>query len=496
MGDANYTTAKQRAGAVESGAKSSVVVIDFAGPACNVMSTSDALTPLTALSPLDGRYRTKVVALADYFSEFALMRQRVRVELAWLEAISDEPGIAEVPPFSSATRALFLEVQRDFSIADAERIKAIERTTNHDVKAVEYWLKERFESVVEVTRAAEFIHFACTSEDINNLAHGLMLVDARRDVLSPALAALVGDLRILAHDHAALPMLARTHGQAATPTTLGKEMANVVSRLDRARAAFDEVVLPGKINGAVGNYNAHLAAYPAIDWESLAHKLVTKLGLEFNAYTTQIEPHDGMAELFDALARLNTILIDLDRDLWGYVSLGYFSQKLKQDEVGSSTMPHKVNPIDFENSEGNLGLANALLRHLADKLPISRWQRDLSDSTVLRNMGVALGYTLLGIVSCRSGLARLEVDPATLAGDLEANWEVLAEPIQTVMRRYGAANPYEQLKALTRGKSGMTRESLHAFIDGLEIPADAKARLKALTPATYIGDAATLARRV
>jgi len=460
------------------------------------MSTSDALTPLTALSPLDGRYRTKVVALADHFSEFALMRQRVRVELAWLEAISDEPGIAEVPPFSTATRTLFSSVQRDFSIGDAERIKAIERTTNHDVKAVEYWLKERFESVVEVTRAAEFIHFACTSEDINNLAYGLMLVDARRDVLSPALAALVGDLRILAHDHAALPMLARTHGQAATPTTLGKEMANVVSRLDRARALFEGVALPGKINGAVGNYNAHLAAYPAIDWESLARKLVTKLGLEFNAYTTQIEPHDGMAELFDALARVNTILIDLDRDLWGYVSLGYFSQKLKQDEVGSSTMPHKVNPIDFENSEGNLGLANALLRHLADKLPISRWQRDLSDSTVLRNMGVALGYTLLGIVSCRSGLARLEVDPARLAGDLEANWEVLAEPIQTVMRRYGAPNPYEQLKALTRGKSGMTRESLHAFIDGLEIPADAKARLKALTPATYIGDAATLARRV
>jgi adenylosuccinate lyase len=401
-----------------------------------------------------------------------------------------------VPPFSAATRTLFLEVQRDFSVADAERIKAIERTTNHDVKAVEYWLKERFASVVEVTRAAEFIHFACTSEDINNLAHGLMLVDARRDVLLPALALLIGDLRILAHDHAALPMLARTHGQAATPTTLGKEMANVVSRLERAGALFAEVELPGKINGAVGNYNAHLAAYPAIDWESLARKLVIKLGLEFNAYTTQIEPHDGMAALFDALARINTIVIDLDRDLWGYVSLGYFRQKLNQGEVGSSTMPHKVNPIDFENSEGNLGLANALLRHLADKLPISRWQRDLSDSTVLRNMGVALGYSLLGLVSCRNGLARLEVDPARLAADLDANWEVLAEPIQTVMRRYGAPNPYEQLKALTRGKSGMTRESLHAFIDGLQIPADAKARLKALTPATYIGNATSLARRV
>ena len=460
------------------------------------MSTSDALTPLTALSPLDGRYRARVAALAEHFSEFGLMRQRVRVELAWLEALSDDPGIAEVPPFSAATRTLFLEVQRDFSVADAERIKAIERTTNHDVKAVEYWLKERFANVVEVTRAAEFIHFACTSEDINNLAHGLMLVDARRDVLLPAVALLVGDLRILAHDHAALPMLGRTHGQAATPTTLGKEMANVVSRLERAGALFAEVELPGKINGAVGNYNAHLAAYPAIDWESLARKLVIKLGLEFNAYTTQIEPHDGMAALFDALARINTIVIDLDRDLWGYVSLGYFRQKLNQGEVGSSTMPHKVNPIDFENSEGNLGLANALLRHLADKLPISRWQRDLSDSTVLRNMGVALGYSLLGLVSCRNGLARLEVDPARLAADLDANWEVLAEPIQTVMRRYGAPNPYEQLKALTRGKSGMTRESLHAFIDGLQIPADAKARLKALTPATYIGNATSLARRV
>ncbi|HVR94500.1 MAG TPA: adenylosuccinate lyase [Casimicrobiaceae bacterium] len=460
------------------------------------MSTSDALTPLTALSPLDGRYRAKVAALAEHFSEFGLMRQRVRVELAWLEALSDEPGIAEVPPLSAATRALFSTVQRDFSVADAERIKAIERTTNHDVKAVEYWLKERFANVVEVTRAAEFIHFACTSEDINNLAHGLMLVDARRDVLLPAVALLIGDLRILAHDHAALPMLARTHGQAATPTTLGKEMANVVSRLERAGALFAEVELPGKINGAVGNYNAHLAAYPAIDWESLARKLVLKLGLEFNAYTTQIEPHDGMAVLFDALARINTIVIDLDRDLWGYVSLGYFRQKLNQGEVGSSTMPHKVNPIDFENSEGNLGLANALLRHLADKLPISRWQRDLSDSTVLRNMGVALGYSLLGLVSCRNGLARLEVDPARLAADLDANWEVLAEPIQTVMRRYGAPNPYEQLKALTRGKSGMTRESLHAFIDALEIPADAKAQLKALTPATYIGNATSLARRV
>ena len=473
-----------------------LVVLDFAGPACNIMPTSDALTPLTALSPLDGRYRAKLTSLAEHFSEFGLMRRRVRVELAWLEALSDESGIAEIPPFSASARALFASVYRDFSVADAERIKEIERTTNHDVKAVEYWLKERLASVLEAARVSEFIHFACTSEDINNLAHGLMLADARREVLLPALSALTGDLRALAHAHAALPMLARTHGQAATPTTLGKEMANVVSRLDRASALFANVVLPGKINGAVGNYNAHLAAYPAVDWESLARKVVTKLGLEFNAYTTQIEPHDGMAAMFAALARVNTIVIDLDRDLWGYVSLGYFRQKLKQGEVGSSTMPHKVNPIDFENSEGNLGLANALLRHLADKLPISRWQRDLSDSTVLRNMGVALGYTLLGLASCRSGLARLEVEPARLAADLDANWEVLAEPIQTVMRRYKVPNAYEQLKALTHGKRGMTRESLHAFIDALEIPVEAKASLKALTPATYVGDAAALARRV
>jgi len=460
------------------------------------MPTSDALTPLTALSPLDGRYRAKVASLAEQFSEFGLMRRRVRAELAWLEALSDEPGIAEIAPFSDSTRTHFATVVRDFSVADAERIKEIERITNHDVKAVEYWLKERLASELEVKRVSEFIHFACTSEDINNLAHGLMLADARRDVLLPALSALTGDLRTLAHAHAGLPMLARTHGQAATPTTLGKEMANIVSRLDRASSLFENVVLPGKINGAVGNYNAHLAAYPAVDWESLARKVVSRLGLEFNEYTTQIEPHDGMATMFDALARVNTIVIDLDRDLWGYVSLGYFRQKLKEGEVGSSTMPHKVNPIDFENSEGNLGLANALLRHLADKLPVSRWQRDLSDSTVLRNMGVALGYTLLGLASCRSGLARLEVDPARLGADLDANWEVLAEPIQTVMRRYGVANPYEQLKELTRGKSGMTRESLHAFIDSLKIPAAAKTSLKTLTPATYLGNAAALARRV
>ena len=460
------------------------------------MPNADALTSLTALSPLDGRYRSKVAALAACFSEFGLIRYRVRVELKWLEALSDEPGIAEVPPFSAATRTLLAQVAAQFALPDAERVKAIERTTNHDVKAVEYWLKERFAAVPEIAQAAEFVHFACTSEDINNLAYALMLTDARRDVLLPALAALAADLRALAHEHAGLPMLARTHGQPATPTTLGKEIANFVARLDGAIAAFASAPLPGKINGAVGNYNAHLAAYPAVDWEALSLRVVRDLGLEFNAYTTQIEPHDGIAALFDALARLNTILIDLDRDIWGYVSLGYFRQKMKEHEVGSSTMPHKVNPIDFENSEGNLGLANALLRHLADKLPISRWQRDLSDSTVLRNTGVALGYALLAYASCRQGLSRLAVDTPKLAADLDANWEVLAEPIQTVLRRYGVPDPYELLKALTRGKTDMTRDSLHAFIDEQAIPDDAKQRLKALTPANYIGKAAELARRV
>ncbi len=384
----------------------------------------------------------------------------------------------------------------DFAVADAARVKAIEQTTNHDVKAMEYWLKERFAGAPEISAASEFIHFACTSEDINNLAYGALVLGARREVLLPALTGLIADLRALAHAHADLPMLSRTHGQAATPTTLGKEMANVVARLERAVGIFATAALPGKINGAVGNYNAHVVAYPDIDWEALARRVVGALGLEFNAYTTQIEPHDGLAALFDALARVNTIVIDLDRDVWGYVSLGYFRQKAKEGEVGSSTMPHKVNPIDFENSEGNLGLANALLRHLADKLPISRWQRDLSDSTVLRNVGVAFGYTLLGFASCRQGLSRLAADPARVAADLDANWEVLAEPIQTVMRRYGVPNPYEQLKALTRGKEGITRESLHEFIDALAIPAEAKTRLKVLTPAAYIGRAALLARRI
>ena len=451
---------------------------------------------LTALSPLDGRYASKVSALSAHFSEYGLIRHRVRVELAWLTALADEPRIVEVSPFSADARRTFDEVATTFAPHDAAQVKAIERVTNHDVKAVEYWLKQRFADMPEVAGAIEFIHFACTSEDINNLAHALALAAARRDILLPALRDVAADLRGLAHAYADLPMLSRTHGQAATPTTLGKEFANVYARLERQIATIERVALKGKINGAVGNYNAHLIAYPDVDWEKLGARVVAGLGLEFNPYTTQIEPHDYMAELFDAIARANTILVGLDRDVWGYVSLGYFRQRMKEGEVGSSTMPHKVNPIDFENSEGNLGLANAMLRHLAEKLPVSRWQRDLTDSTVLRNMGVGLGYSALGWQSLRQGLAKLEVDPQRIAADLDANWEVLAEPIQTVMRRYGVINPYEQLKALTRGKTGMTRESLHAFIDGLALPDDAKVRLKALTPATYTGLAAPLARRV
>jgi len=465
------------------------------------MPTADALSPLTtlsaltALSPLDGRYRAKVAPLSTYFSEYGLIRERIRVELAWLQALSEAPEVTELAPFSAEARKALADAGARFAVADAERVKAIEATTNHDVKAMEYWLKERFAGVPEIAAASEFIHFACTSEDINNLAYNCMLRDARRDVMLPALEDLVAELRALAHAHADVAMLSRTHGQAATPTTLGKEIANVVARLDRTIAAFAGAPLPGKINGAVGSYNSHLAAYPDVDWEAIARRVVTNLGFEFNAYTTQIEPHDGLAALFDALARVTTIIIDLDRDVWGYISLGYFRQRPKEGEVGSSTMPHKINPIDFENSEGNLGLSNALLRHLAEKLPISRWQRDLSDSTVLRNVGVAFGYALLGVASCRQGLSRLAVDTARIAADLDANWDVLAEPIQTVMRRYGVANPYEQLKALTRGKA-ITKEALHAFVDALDIPADAKARLKALTPATYLGKAAELARRI
>jgi adenylosuccinate lyase len=461
-----------------------------------LMSADQDLFALTALSPLDGRYAAKVAALAAHFSEFGLVRHRVRVELAWLVALCDEPAIPELAPFSQETRRAIDDAVSAFSPADAARVKAIERVTNHDVKAVEYWLKERFAGVAQIAGASEFIHFACTSEDINNLSHGIALAQARRDVLLPALRDVAADLRALAHEHAAVPMLSRTHGQAATPTTLGKEMANVYARLERQIVAVERVPIKGKINGAVGNYNAHVVAYPDVDWERLAARVVGSLGLELNPYTTQIEPHDYMAELFDAVARANTILVDLDRDVWGYVSLGYFQQRIREGEVGSSTMPHKVNPIDFENSEGNLGLANSLLRHLAEKLPISRFQRDLTDSTVLRNMGVALGYALLGWSSLRQGLAKLTVDAARIAEDLDANWEVLAEPIQTVMRRHGVEQPYEKLKALTRGRSGMTRETLHAFIDGLAVPDDAKKRLKALTPASYTGLAAELAKRV
>jgi len=451
---------------------------------------------LTALSPLDGRYAAKVDALRDAFSEHALIRQRVRVEIAWLRALAAEAAIVEVPSFSREAQATLDAIGTSFSVADAVRVKAIERTTNHDVKAVEYWLKERVASFPEIARVAEFIHFACTSEDINNLAYGIALDEARRVTLLPLLEAVAADLRALAHAHAETPMLSRTHGQPATPTTLGKEFANVYARLERQIASFARMPIKGKMNGAVGNYNAHAIAYPDVDWEKIAARAVTSLGLEFNPYTTQIEPHDGIAEYCDALARANTILIDLDRDVWGYVSLGYFRQRMREGEVGSSTMPHKVNPIDFENSEGNLGLANALLRYLAEKLPVSRWQRDLTDSTVLRNLGVAIGHTTLGLMALRQGLAKLDVDTKRIAADLDANWEVLAEAIQTVMRRHGLPEPYEQLKALTRGRTGMTRESLRAFIETLELPADAKARLLALTPASYVGLAAPLARRI
>ena len=455
------------------------------------------LTPLTALSPLDGRYHAKLGALRDCFSEQALIHQRVRIEIAWLKALAAEPSLKEVPAFSATTLTALDALANTFSVDDGARVKAIEATTNHDVKAVEYFLKERLADNAEVTRVAEFIHFGCTSEDINNLCHARMLADARTRVLLPALDALIAKLTGLAHDLADAAMLSRTHGQSATPTTLGKEMANVVARLQRARARIAAVALLGKSNGSVGNYNAHLAAYPDIDWENFSRRFVKALGLEFNPYTTQIEPHDAMAELFDAVAGANTIILDLDRDIWGYVSIGYFKQKTRAGEIGSSTMPHKVNPIDFENSEGNLGMSNALLRHLSDKLPVSRWQRDLTDSTVLRNMGVALGYALLAWDSCLKGLHKLEAHRERLAADLDASWEVLAEPIQTVMRRYGVSGAYEQLKDLTRGKDGINRESLRAFIQSLKgVPEAEIQRLLALTPATYIGKAVELARRV
>jgi adenylosuccinate lyase len=455
-----------------------------------------ALTALTALSPLDGRYAGKIEPLRRYFSELGLIRYRVLVEVEWLKALAAEPKIREVPRFSKATIKKLDAVVAGFSDADGARVKKIESVTNHDVKAIEYFLKEKLGGNREVARVAEFIHFACTSEDINNLCHALMLKAARDEVMLPALDQIIARLRTIAHEQAGASMLAHTHGQPASPTTLGKEIANVVARLKRARSKIAAVGILGKANGAVGNYNAHLSAYPEIDWEKFARRFVEKLGLEFNPYTIQIEPHDAIAELFDAYARCNTILLDLDRDVWGYISLGYFKQKTKAGEIGSSTMPHKVNPIDFENSEGNLGVANALLRHMADKLPISRWQRDLTDSTVLRNMGVALGHTLLAYDSCLKGLGKLEANHARLAADLDSNWEVLAEPIQTVMRRYAVSGAYEQLKELTRGKEGINRATLAVFINGLKIPDGEKKRLLKMTPATYIGKAAALARKI
>jgi len=453
------------------------------------------LSSLTAISPIDGRYGAKTAELRAVFSEFGLIRHRVSVEVAWLKALAAHPQISEVPELSNAAEQRLDAITGEFGGDDAARIKAIERTTNHDVKAVEYFLKERIADHAELNAVAEFIHFACTSEDINNLAHGLMLKAGRDHVLLPRMDALIEALRTLAHCHAETPMLSRTHGQPASPTTLGKELANVVHRLRRQRDAVAAVGLQGKINGAVGNYNAHLAAYPDIDWPDFARQFVESLGLEWNPYTIQIEPHDAMAELFDALGRFNGVLIDWCRDAWGYISLGYFKQRTVAGEVGSSTMPHKVNPIDFENAEGNLGIANALFGHLSAKLPISRWQRDLTDSTVLRNLGVAMAHTLIALDSALKGTGKLEADQERLAADLDANWEVLAEPIQTLMRRYGVDQPYEKLKELTRGQR-IGPDALALFVEGLEIPATAKAELKALTPASYIGNAAEQARAI
>jgi adenylosuccinate lyase len=452
-------------------------------------------SPLTALSPLDGRYAARVQALRPLLSEFGLMHRRVQVEVEWFIALSDA-GFAEFAPLSEAARGVLRGLVARFDEADAQAIKDIERSTNHDVKAVEYWLKQRCAGHPELARSAEFMHFACTSEDINNTSHALMLSAARQEVLLPALDGLANTLRGMAQANAAVPMLSRTHGQTASPTTVGKEVANVLARLLRAREAIARVPMLAKMNGAVGNYNAHLAAWPDFDWEAFARQVVEqRLGLVFNPYTIQIEPHDALAELFDAITRCNTVLIDWCRDLWGYVSLGYFKQRLKAGEIGSSTMPHKVNPIDFENAEGNYGLANALLAHLSQKLPISRWQRDLTDSTVLRNMGVALGYTVLAHDSLARGLAKLELNEAVLAADLDASWEVLAEAIQTVMRRHGLPEPYERLKALTRGQA-VTVEGIAAFIDTLELPAGERERLKAMSPASYTGLAEPLARRL
>ncbi len=456
---------------------------------------SQPISTLNALSPLDGRYAGKLDALRPWLSEAAFMRQRVFVEIHWLLALASA-GLPDVPKISAADEAFLLSLPENFSDEDAQRIKDIEAVTNHDVKAVEYFLKEKVGGHPDLLKASEFIHFACTSEDINNTSHGLMLRGARDEVLLPQLRKVLSVLTDLAIENAKVPLLSRTHGQPASPSTLGKELANIAKRLERAIATIAAVPLMGKMNGAVGNYNAHLSAYPNFDWENFSKNVVEKrLGLIFNPYTIQIEPHDGMAELFDTIARANTILLDMDRDFWAYISIGYFKQRTKAGEIGSSTMPHKVNPIDFENSEGNLGVANALLRHLAEKLPISRWQRDLTDSTVLRNLGPAFGHSVLAYDSALRGLGKLEVNHAAIAADLDECWEVLAEPVQTVMRRYGIENPYEQLKELTRGK-GINQADLQTFIRGLQIPDDAKALLLEMTPSSYLGKAVELTERL
>lgn len=449
------------------------------------------LSALTALSPVDGRYGSKTKELREYFSEYGLIKQRVIVEVRWLQALSAFPAVSEVPAFSSEANQILNSIVDDFSEADAQRIKDIEATTNHDVKAVEYFLKEKVANNAELNAINEFIHFACTSEDINNLSHALMLKGGRDEVLLPYADKLIAELKRLAHEYKTIPMMARTHGQPASPTTMGKEMANVAVRLQRQREQIADIALLGKINGAVGNYNAHLSAYPEADWHAFSEQFVTGLGINWNAFTTQIEPHDYIAELYDAIARFNTIIIDFDRDVWGYIALGHFKQRTIAGEIGSSTMPHKVNPIDFENSEGNLGIANAILGHLSTKLPVSRWQRDLTDSTVLRNLGVGIGYAVIAYQATLKGISKLEVNEASLAAELDNNWELLAEPIQTVMRRYGIEKPYEKLKELTRGKK-VNAQVMAEFIDGLALPESVKADLKTLSPANYIGDAIRL----
>ncbi|MCL6414896.1 adenylosuccinate lyase [Aestuariirhabdus sp. Z084] len=453
------------------------------------------LSSITAVSPIDGRYGNKTDSLRPIFSEFGLIRFRVIVEVRWLQCLAEHPQISEVPPLSPEANALLDRIADQFSEADAARIKEIESTTNHDVKAVEYFIKEQLADNLELNQISEFVHFACTSEDINNLSHALMLAEGRDQCLLPQMEQVIDAIKNLALTLAEQPMLSRTHGQTASPTTVGKEMANVAARLQRQLAQISSITPMGKINGAVGNYNAHLSAYPEVDWQANAQQFVQSLGLEWNPYTTQIEPHDYIAELYDAIARFNTILIDFDRDVWGYISQGYFKQKTIAGEVGSSTMPHKVNPIDFENSEGNLGIANAIMQHLASKLPISRWQRDLTDSTVLRNLGVGLGHSLIAYQATLKGISKLEVNAARLDTDLDNSWEVLAEPIQTVMRRYGIEQPYEKLKALTRGQT-INQQTLAVFIDSLELPEEVKQQLKTLTPANYIGNAIAQARNI